>query len=151
MKTIKTNDAVDEFIEQMGMIAQGDGLPRISGKILGLLLIETGPFSFKEISERLLVSRGSVSTNTRLLENLGIIDRMAIKGERGDFFQLAQDPYANLLEGIIKRMEKSISTVKEAQQAIPGSWSKSQEKLRNLQNFYSEYLASTKTLIKKLT
>jgi len=97
--TQKTDDIVNQFIEQMGMISQGDGLPRIAGKIIGLLLIENGPFSFGEITERLGVSRGSVSTNTRLLENLRLIDRVSKMGERGDYFQLAQDPYAKLLQG----------------------------------------------------
>jgi len=151
MKDLETITLVEDFIEKMGMNAQGDGLPRISGKIFGLLLIETGPFSFQEISERLSVSRGSVSTNTRLLENLGIIDRLAVKGERGDFFQLAHAPFTKLLEGVFKRMEKSISTVQEAQQAIPKSWKKSHERLADLQNFYSEYLHSTELLIQKLT
>lgn len=148
--TQKTEEIVNLFIEKMGMMAQGDGLPRIAGKILGLLLIETGPFSFGEIAQRLAVSRGSVSTNTRLLENLRIIDRVSKMGERGDYFQLAQDPYAKLLQGVSQRMEKSISVLSETREALPSSWEKSQSRLFDLEHFYSEYLKSTKLLIEQL-
>ncbi|WP_334065664.1 GbsR/MarR family transcriptional regulator [Alteromonas genovensis] len=132
------------------MIAQGDGLPRIAGKILGLLLIESGPFSFSQIAERLSVSRGSVSTNTRLLENLRVIERVSKKGERGDFFKLADDPYAKLLQGVSQRMEKSISVLKDTREALPDSLEQSQARLYDLENFYSEYLKSTMSLIHQL-
>ena len=142
--------AVDHFIEQMGMITQSEGMPRISGKIFGLLLIEDGPFSFGEIAERLEISRGSVSTNTRLLENLGIIDRVSKMGDRCDYFQLAHDPYTKLLKGTSQRMEKSIMVVQEARSELPKNWAKSQARLQNLEHFYSEYLKNTFTLIQRL-
>lgn len=148
--TENTQAVVNNFIEQMGMMAQGDGLPRISGKIFGLLLIETGPFSFAEIAERLAVSRGSVSTNTRLLENLRVIDRVSKLGQRGDFFQLAQDPYAKLLQSVSQRMEKSIAVLSETRQALPSSCEQSQSRLFELENFYSQYLKSTTSLILQL-
>lgn len=145
-----TQETVGQFIEEMGMITQGDGLPRIAGKILGLLLIETGPYSFAEIAERLEVSRGSVSTNTRLLEGLGLINRVSKKGERGDFFQLADAPYAKLIEGVSKRMQKSISVLRKTRQALPSKWSESQGRLRDLETFYSEYLKSIAALVETL-
>lgn len=146
----QTEETVNHFIEQMGIIAQSDGLPRISGKILGLFLVEDGPFSFQEIAERLKVSRGSVSTNTRLLENLRVIDRVSKMGQRGDFFQLAEDPYAKLLQGVSQRMEKSIAVLTETRKALPSSWSQSQLRLSDLEQFYSEYLNSTNSLIRRL-
>ncbi|RLP55929.1 MAG: MarR family transcriptional regulator [Ketobacter sp.] len=143
-------DTVDHFIEQMGMITQSEGMPRISGQILGLLLIETGPFSFSEIAERLEVSRGSVSTNTRLLENLGVIERIAKMGDRCDYFQLANDPYVKLLHGASQRMEKSITVVREAITDFPQDWKQSQTRLQDLEHFYTEYLKITTTLSQRL-
>lgn len=148
--TDNTSEKINQFIEKMGMLAQGDGLPRISGKILGLLLIDTGPFSFSEISKRLAVSRASVSTNTRLLENLRVIDRVSKKGERGDFFQLAEDPYPKLLQGVSQRMEKSVEMLKSTRATLPKTLDKSHSKLLALENFYVEYLQSNRELIDKL-
>ncbi len=146
----KPTDTVNQFIEDMGMIAQGDGLPRIAGKIMGLLLIDIGPYSFGEIAQRLEVSRGSISTNTRLLENLNVIDRVSKKGQRGDYFQLAQDPYAKLLQGVSQRMEKSIGVLQKTRDALPNSWEESQARLHDLQQFYTEYHKSTTALIQQL-
>lgn len=148
--TENTTDTINQFIEQMGMIVQADGLPRIAGKVLGLLLVEDGPFSFGEIAERLAVSRGSISTNTRLLENLRVIDRVSKKGERGDYFQLAEDPYPKLLQGASQRMEKSISVLKNTRLALPSKLDNSKSRLFELENFYSEYLKSLALLIAKL-
>ena len=143
-------DTINQFIEDMGMIAQGDGLPRIAGKIMGLLLIEDGPYSFGEIAERLEVSRGSVSTNTRLLENLRVIDRVSKKGERGDYFQLTTDPYAKLLQGVSERMERSINVLQKARDGLPKTCEHSQSRLSSLQYFYTEYLKSNASLIQIL-
>jgi len=143
-------EITENFIEQMGLIAQGDGLPRIAGQILGLLLIETEPFSFSEIAQRLAVSRGSVSTNTRLLESLRVIERVSKLGQRSDFFQLAKDPYAKLLEGVAQRMTKSIAILKSTRKALPAENMQSANKLLELESFYSEYLESNNKLIQKL-
>jgi DNA-binding transcriptional regulator GbsR (MarR family) len=106
-----TQDAETDFIEGMGLILQGDGMPRIAGRLMGLFVLRGGPFSFTELAETLEISRGSVSTNTRLLEDLGVIERVAIRGERQDFFRLAADPYAQIIE------RKRIRSIR-AQEAI---------------------------------
>lgn len=100
-----------EFTETLGLIVQGDGVPRIAGRLLGLFVLHGGPFSFGELAERLNVSRGSVSTNTRLLEEMGVIERVAKTGERQDFFRLASDPYLRMIE---RKRNRSL----RAQQAI---------------------------------
>jgi DNA-binding transcriptional regulator GbsR (MarR family) len=43
---------VEEFVERMGLVAEGDGLPRIAGRIMGLMVIEGGPLSFAELAQR---------------------------------------------------------------------------------------------------
>lgn len=105
------NDAETDFIEGMGLILQGDGLPRIAGRLMGLFVLYGGPFSFTELAERLDISRGSVSTNTRLLEDMGVIERMAIRGERQDYFRLAPDPYHQIVERKRARSIRAQETV----------------------------------------
>lgn len=104
--------AVEEFVERMGLIAEGDGLSRIAGRIMGLMIIDGGPLSFTELAEQLAVSRGSISTNTRFLEHLGVIERVARRGDRQDYFQLATAPYVRLLQGSVDRAMKALSIVR---------------------------------------
>ena len=112
-------ETIDCFVEQLGLIAQADGLPRIAGRILGLMVIHGGPFSFSELSVRLKVSRGSISTNTRLLENLGVIERTTRAGERQDYFKLHANPYIELIRGLQNRMKKASLIVAETKQKLP--------------------------------
>lgn len=124
----------DYFIEQMGLFTQGEGLPRISGRIFGLMILEGGALSFSELAERLDVSRGSISTNTRLLLSIGLIEKTAKPGERQDFFQLPENPYINLLAGIKSRMQKAQSFVEETKEHFPDK--DCQERLTELECFY---------------
>ncbi len=89
-----------EFIEKIGMIVQNDGLPRIAGRLLGMLVWDGDAVSFSDLAAHLQVSRGSISTATRILEERRLIKRVAKPGQRQDYFQLADNPYAKMLETV---------------------------------------------------
>lgn len=127
---------ISEFVEQLGLIGEADGLPRISGRILGLLVIYGGPLSFAEIAQRLQISRSSVSTNTRLLEHFGIIERVARPGDRQDYFSLAPDPYYRLMSGVAERKRRARALVDKTKDALPPHWSDARKRLASLSTFY---------------
>lgn len=141
----------EEFIERMGYIAQADGLSRIAGRILGMLIIEEGPFSFNTIASRLVISRGSVSTNTRLLEQLGVIERTSQPGERQDYFRLAPDPYGRLLRGSIERMEKAKHLVDRTQAALPGERTAARRRLQALGSFYQDTIEGMSRVVRRIS
>ncbi len=65
------------------------GLPRMAGRIFGWLLISDPPQqSNGELAETLQASKGSLSTMTRLLMQIGLIERISIPGARRDYFQI---------------------------------------------------------------
>lgn len=144
----QNNNTKERFIERMGIIAQNDGLPRIAGRLMGLLVLEGGPFSFSELAERLKVSRGSTSTNARLLENMGVIERTAIAGDRQDYYQLAKDPYTKLLQGLAYRMKGAETLVLETQKALPKD--DSQDRLQDLGDFYSGMIGAYQQIIESM-
>ncbi len=135
-KSADPEAVISEFIEQLGLIGEADGLPRISGRILGLLVIYGGPISFAEIAERLQISRSSVSTNTRLLEHFGVIERVARPGERQDYFSLAPDPYYRLMTGIAERKRRARTIVDKTKEALPPDWGDAKKRLASLSAFY---------------
>lgn len=100
------SSAVDRFIEEMGLISQDSGGPRIAGRILGLLIVEGRELSLNQISERLAVSRASVSTNCRLLVDRGVLQLTAHGGDRQNYYQLPPVPYSHLLLQMSGRFEK---------------------------------------------
>ncbi|WP_425098146.1 GbsR/MarR family transcriptional regulator [Tropicibacter sp. S64] len=101
-----------EFIEKVGLIVQNDKLPRIAGRVLGLLIHDGGPVSFGALAEELQVSRGSVSTATRALEERGLIRRVGVPGERQDFFQLSDSPYVNLMRHVHTTLARNCAEVR---------------------------------------
>ncbi|HUU24560.1 MAG TPA: MarR family transcriptional regulator [Methyloceanibacter sp.] len=138
----ETENAIGEFVERMGLITQADGLPRIAGRIMGLMIVHGGPFGFAELADRLSVSRASISTNTRLLEDLGVIERTATPGDRQDYFRLSRQPYARMLRGIVERMHRAREVVERAQTALPQDMAGAQERLAELDAFYEALIDS---------
>jgi len=141
--------AVDDFIEGLGRSVQQDGLPRIAGRMLALLIVYGGPFSFAELARRLRVSRGSISTNARMLRELGLIERVSMPGDRRDYYRMSDTPYARLLQGYLQRLHERINLVAELHRALPRNWRNSRQRLRGLQYFYRAALEATETLVNK--
>jgi len=100
------SDPSDEFIESMGLRFQDQQMPRIAGRLFGLLLLEGEPHSFGQLAERLQVSRGSISTNARMLAEFGLIERVAKPGDRQDHYRIEPD-------GLVKIFRKQLVKLRE--------------------------------------
>ena len=87
-----TRDEEKTFVEEVGIVFEQTGLPRMAGRVFGRLLISDPPYqSPAELTKFLMASRGSISTTIRLLVQLGLIERYLIPGERHDHFRLRED------------------------------------------------------------
>jgi len=85
-------DEEKNFVEEVGVVFEQTGLPRMAGRVFGWLLISDPPYqSPAELAEVLMASKGSISTMTRLLIQMGLIERFVIPGERHDHFRLRPD------------------------------------------------------------
>lgn len=114
------DDTDVEFIEQFGLMSKEDGLPRIAGRIYGLLLLQEKPLCLDEMADLLQVSKASVSTNARRLERMGVVERTGKPGDRRDYYRASADAIEGnfdrirsrvgdvlrLLEGIIPRLSE---------------------------------------------
>jgi DNA-binding transcriptional regulator GbsR (MarR family) len=105
--------SADKFIEVMGLMFQDGGDPRIAGRIFGLLVIEGRELSLQQISERLGVSRASVSTNARQLAKRGAIRLTAHAGDRQDFYELNNFPSVDVVGDMAERMTRQAQAVQE--------------------------------------
>jgi len=64
------------FIEDTGLFFEQLGLPRMAGRILGVLLISDPPAqSIPDMALTLQASKSAISTMTRLLVEVGLIER----------------------------------------------------------------------------
>jgi DNA-binding transcriptional regulator GbsR (MarR family) len=74
------------FIESMGLFFERQGVPRIGGRILGLLMLAEGPLALGEMAGLLRVSPASVSTNVRQLRASGTVEPASIPGDRRHYY-----------------------------------------------------------------
>lgn len=91
------------FVERMGLAAEADGLPRIAGRLFGLLLVSEEPRSLDDLAAALGVSKASVSTDARRLLERGVVERVAKPGDRRDYYQLAPDFFARVIRHRVSR------------------------------------------------
>lgn len=96
---------LSKFVENMGLHFEEYGVPRIGGRILGLLLIASRPVSSEEMSDVLEVSRSSVSTNLRTLQMIGLADRLSLPGDRNDYYVFSDEGWEAILKIRLDRIE----------------------------------------------
>jgi len=76
------------FIEDIGLFFEKLGMPRMAGRILGVLLISDPPAqSITDIGQKLRASKSSVSIMARLLAENGLIERVASSVPRRDYYR----------------------------------------------------------------
>lgn len=87
-----------QFVEEVGIVFEQTGLPRMAGRIFGRLLISNPPYqSTDELTEALMASKGSITTMTRLLIQIGLIERFCLPGIRHNYFRLRPDAWQRLM------------------------------------------------------
>lgn len=146
----RTNEPVTAFIERMGLSAQNDGLPRIAGRMMGYFIIHGGPTSLAELAAALKVSRASVSTNARILRDLGVLEATAVPGDRQDYYQLAERHYLPLLEGHVERMGAMSASLAQAERELPAGMDSARERLADMHGFIDIARDHTRDLIERL-
>ena len=128
-------DPASRFVEQMGFAAEKDRLPRIAGWMLATLLMEEGSLSLDDVAKRLKVSRASISTNARLLQALGVIERVVEPGSRRDHYQIAAEPGRELLKSTARLLRERSEMIAETRRALDGK-PIVKKRLADLEKFY---------------
>ncbi len=98
------------FIEKNGLFYEKmHSLPRIGGRIVGLLMVLPTPATLDEIAATLQVSHGSASTNLRLLILFGLAEKVSLPGDRRDYYQFASRAW----EEILLRQQEGFQELRE--------------------------------------
>ena len=94
------------FIDRMGIVAEQDGMSPIAGRLFALLLLADHPQSLDDLADTLGVSKASVSTDARRLLERGIVERVSRAGDRRDYYVLAPDFFARIIEVRVARWRR---------------------------------------------
>lgn len=137
----------ERFIEQLGLVAEDDYMPRTAGRMLGLLMLEEGPFSFDTLVERLQVSRASVSTNARFLEERGFIERTARPGERQVYLRMADEPFAGLVEAVLRQKRRWLDIARNALEDLPSDEEPARSRLTDMVRFHELVIDALESIL----
>lgn len=129
-------EARDHFIEQMGVILQAEGMPRIAGQILGYLIVEGAPRTLGEMTEALRISKGSASTNARLLERIGSVRRVSVLGQRQDAYVMVDEPEMQTLTGMSQRFRANAKAIGAIAESFAPEQAAARARVAHVAEFY---------------
>ena len=102
------------FVEHFSLLMGERGLPRSTGKVLGLLLICEPRYQSAEVmQQQLKLSSGSVSTALQLLRRLDIVQKRTFQDERRLYYELTPDCWNKLIEASRRQMKWGITLADE--------------------------------------
>ena len=157
-KTIE--DIRNDLIHVIGEKAEKFGFSRIAGQLEGLLLFTNQPMSLDEMAERLEVSKGSVSTNIRLLERWKVVRKVYHKGARKNFYEIRGNIWeieteimSTIVKDEIERVKSLMSNCETDLNMIQGTTKEESEDVAFLKQRFSEineYIESAEHILNLL-
>jgi DNA-binding transcriptional regulator GbsR (MarR family) len=140
------------FVEDLGTNMERAGIPRIAGKIFGLLLISPQPYlAAEEIAERLKASRASVSTMTRILIQSELIEKVGVTGERRAYFRIKSGATADLIRRRLSLVSEFRRSFEDGLSLVKDHASPAGQRLRELLEFYTYFEREFPLLIDRFT
>jgi DNA-binding transcriptional regulator GbsR (MarR family) len=135
MKPLNSN--LQNFVERVGLTMERLGAARTLGRILGLLLVTEEPLSLDDMTETLLVSKASVSTNARLCEQTGLVQRVSVPGDRRTYYEITPGAFVDTLSKRIAGLQEIIHMAEEGLEAIDESHKKARSRLEEMHDLYT--------------
>ena len=125
-----------QFIERVGLKFEAEGMPRTAGRMLGLLLVSSAARTLDDLADLLRVSKASISSNARLLERMGSVERVGHPGDRRDFYQLSRCMDARVLDHWRERMRDLRDLMMDALTVPPAAEPAVRERLEAKREFF---------------
>ncbi len=95
------------FVEDTGLFFEQMGLPRMAGRILGVLLIsDPEAQSIPDLAQSLTASKSAISSITRLLTEVGLIERVASPIPRRVYYHFKPGGWIQYLRHWIELMSE---------------------------------------------
>jgi DNA-binding transcriptional regulator GbsR (MarR family) len=135
----------EKVIEDFGLYFEQYGLPRILGRIYGLLLITDRPaLGLDEMAEQLNISKASASTTARQLQIFTLIEKVSLPGDRRDYYRVygdSPDAHVNYLRNSLSKSLEFSGLIERAAQ-LEDLTRESHDKLEQIAHLYEAFNAA---------
>ena len=146
----KQQAEVKRFVEEVGISFEDMSLPRMAGRILGWLFISDPPYqSIGELAEALMASKGSISTMTRLLIQLNLIERFSLPGVRHDYFRIRPEGWHHLAKQRGDQIKVMRQLCERALELLRGEAQDNREWLEEMHDMYAFFEREFPSLLER--
>jgi DNA-binding transcriptional regulator GbsR (MarR family) len=139
------------FIEDISLYFEQMGIPRMAGRILGVLLVSDPPEqSIDDLCEQLQASKSSVSTSARLLSEMSLIERAPSPLPRRVYFRFLPGGWVSFMRMYLRMMaslhqiaERGLELLKDEDPAL-------RERLQEAHDMFSLIEDELPALLKRI-
>ncbi len=142
---------VREWVEQVSILLERDGLPRMAGRIFGWLLVCDPPEqSMEELAAAVQGSKASMSTMTRLLVNAVLVEKVRPPGARHDAFRVRPGQWRHLWRARVQMREAAARLTGRGLELLEGRPAWVRARLEELHHQYRFIGARLPALLEQL-
>lgn len=130
-------DEMHEYVESFGLFWEEAGLPRMTGRILSWLLICDPPYqTMHELTNALQSSKSSISAGTRMLIQIGIIERVSLPRQRRDYYRIVPDVWSRVLEEKAQQFTEFRRLAEKGLSLLEGASPARRQRLEEMRDLY---------------
>ncbi|HIE16665.1 MAG TPA: MarR family transcriptional regulator [Dehalococcoidia bacterium] len=138
MDEVERRTRLRQLVEDVGILFNELGLPRMAGRILGWLLVCSPPHqSATELSSALGGSKGSISSMTRLLIEVGLIERMSLPQQRITYYRIKPGAWHEIMRNRMAHLTSMRQLVQRGLELVPRQDVQLEKRLREILDFYT--------------
>lgn len=138
------------LVEELGLWFEHIGIPRMAGRVMGWLLVCDPPEqTMQQLADELQASMGSVSTMTRLLDQLGLIERTSLPGERKVRYRIRPDAWSRTWEEHLEQSRSFLAIAEKGLAILEGADTERRGRLEGMREYSRFYVEELPILIAK--
>ena len=135
---MKPDQEQRHYVEEVALHFERAGLSRSAGRILGWLLICDPPQqTMTDLVDALQISKSSVSTATRTLMQIGLIQRISLPGIRQDFYRMTEGVWQNSIREQYSQVKEIRKLAERGITLLADQPVEQRERLRGMRDLYA--------------
>jgi DNA-binding MarR family transcriptional regulator len=136
---MKPTIAQSDYVEKVGRWWEAATGSRAAGRILGWIMICEPPHqSAADLIETLDLSSGSVSNQVRVLETVGLLERVTFGGDRASYYQLRPHAWVEVMLEKQSGTEELLALAHAAESVLPTDRPERVTELARVAEFWNE-------------
>jgi DNA-binding transcriptional regulator GbsR (MarR family) len=140
-------EAQTTFIEDMGRLMVGWGLPRTTGRVYGYLLLQRGPATLDDMAATLGIAKSGASVASRQLAQLGLARALGQAGSRRVLYE-PLDNLGSIITARSAQMHALAATLRQGARAASGG--PGRQRMQSMADWCDESIKQFQALVRRL-